>query len=542
MSDFTGTLRLARLALRRDRTQLPIWLGGMAAGLLASATAMTETYPTAGDREAAAKLLATNPATRALRGAAVNATPGALIVNDSFWILAVLAGLMSIFAVVRHTRQNEETGRAELIGAAPVGRHAGLAAALIVTVGANIALAAFLALVLIVKGLPIAGSVAAGSAIGAVGIAFAGIAAVAAQVAESARGADGLAGSVLAVSYLLRAAGDAFGRVEAGGITVARAWPSWLSPISWGQRMRPFGGDDWWVLGLFATVFAIAVWVAFVLTARRDFGQGLVPARRGPAAAAPELLSPLGLAWRIQRGALLGWAIGMVVAGGLFGSVGNQAQDLLEDNPRFAETLGKLGESGASFVDSFFAAMMSIMGAILAGYALQALFRLHAEESSGRLEPILAAAVGRPRWLLSHTIVGMIGVVTLTLLLGLATGIAYVLVAGEPWSNVGTLTGAALAQAPAVLVVAGFVVAAFGLLPRWAVGLAWAGLAESALFGPLGEILGLPRWAMDVSPFTHAPAAPAETVTAAPMVALLAITAALSLAGLLFFRRRDYAL
>ena len=56
-------------------------------------------------------------------------------------LLAVLAALMSALAVVRHTRQNEETGRAELVGAAVVGRYAGLAAALIVTVGANIVLA-----------------------------------------------------------------------------------------------------------------------------------------------------------------------------------------------------------------------------------------------------------------------------------------------------------------------------------------------------------------------------------------------------------------
>ena len=540
MSAFTGTLRLVRLALRRDRIQLPIWLVGMAAGLTASATAILDTYPTQADRVAAATLLANNPATLVLRGPAANASTGALIMNDALWILGVLAALMSIFAVVRHTRQNEETGRAELIGAAPVGRHAGLAAALIVTVGANVALAVLLALVLILKGLPVEGSFAAGSAIGAIGIAFAGIAAIAVQFSESARGARGLAGAVLAVTYLLRGAGDALGEVEAGGVTAASAWPSWFSPIGWGQRIRPFGGNDWWVLGLFAASFAVMLRVAFVLTARRDFGLGMIPARRGPAVAPRSLLSPLGLAWRLQRGTLLGWAIGMVVAGGLFGSVGKQAQDLLKDNAQFAETLSRLGGAGAGFVDSFFAAMFGIMGAISAGYALQALLQLHAEESGGRLEPILATAVSRPRWMLSHIIVGVIGVVTLILLLGLATGIAYVLVAGEPWSEAGTLIGAALVQAPAVLALAGFVIAAFGLLPRWAVALAWAGLTASAVLGPLGEILGLPQWAMDLSPFTHSPAAPAEAVTVMPVVTLLAIAIALSTAGLLFFRRRNY--
>lgn len=542
MGAFARTFRLVRLALRRDRIQLPVWLGGMAGGLMASATTISGNYPTEAERVAAATLLANNPATLVLRGAAANTSTGALVMSDTLWILGVLAALMSIFAVVRHTRHNEETGRSELIGAAPVGRHASLAAALIVTAGANVALALLLALLLIMKGMPVESSFAAGSAIGAIGTAFAGIAAITVQLSESARGARGLGGAVLAVTYLLRGAGDALGNLEAGGVTVASAWPSWLSPIGWGQRIRPFAGNDWWVLGLFAAFFAVAVGVAFVLTARRDFGRGMVPARRGPAAAPRSLLSPLGLAWRLQRGALLGWATGMVVAGGLFGSVGKQAQDLLGGNPRLAGTLAKLGGPGASFVDSFFAAMFGFMGAISAGYALQALLRLHAEESGGRLEPVLAAAVSRLRWMLGHIIVAVTGVLALILLLGLTTGITYVLVAGEPWSKTGALTGAALVQAPAVLVLAGFVIALFGLLPRWAVGPSWAALAASAVLGPLGEILGLPQRAINLSPFTYSPAAPTEAVTIIPMVTLLATAVALSTTGLLSFRRRNCAL
>ena len=46
-------------------------------------------------------------------------------------IALALAGLMSILIVVRHTRAEEETGRAELVGAGVVGRHAPLAAALL---------------------------------------------------------------------------------------------------------------------------------------------------------------------------------------------------------------------------------------------------------------------------------------------------------------------------------------------------------------------------------------------------------------------------
>ena len=57
------------------------------------------------------------------------------------------------------------------------------------------------------------------------------------------------------------------------------------------------------------------------------------------------------------------------------------------------------------------------------------------------------------------------------------------------------------------MVLGGFAVALFGLLPRFA-GLAWAALVVALLLGQLGELLQLPQWLMDVSPYTHVPQVP----------------------------------
>lgn len=57
----------------------------------------------------------------------------------------------------------------------------------------------------------------------------------------------------------------------------------------------------------------------------------------------------------------------------------------------------------------------------------------------------------------------------------------------------------------------------------------------------MGALLKLPRWVINLSPFAHAPAAPAEAVTATPPVILLAIAAVLCIAGFVAFRRRNYA-
>ena len=197
------------------------------------------------------ELFARTPALR-IFGVVSGASIGSAFMTRGYLLLAVLAALMSALAVVRHTRQNEETGRAELVGAAVVGRHAGLAAALIVTVGANIVLAGLLGLVGIATGLPAVGSFMAGLAVGAFGIVFAGVAAVTVQLSSTTRGASGLAAAVLGLAFVVSGVGNMLGTVDASGRRVVSAWPAWLSPMGWGQQMRPFGGDIWWPLGLFA--------------------------------------------------------------------------------------------------------------------------------------------------------------------------------------------------------------------------------------------------------------------------------------------------
>jgi ABC-2 type transport system permease protein len=102
--------------------------------------------------------------------------------------------------------------------------------------------------------------------------------------------------------------------------------------------------------------------------------------------------------------------------------------------------------------------------------------------------------------------------------------------------------GAALAQAPAALALGGFVVAAFALLPRWAIVLGWGALAASLVMGQLGAMLDLPQAVLNISPFTHVPLVPAEPFTLLPVVLLLG--AATLLGGLAFavFRRRDLSI
>ena len=82
-----------------------------------------------------------NPAFLFLYGKSYATSVGALTAwRYGVWA-SILASLVAIFLVVRHTRADEEAGRLELIGAGVVGRHAPLTVALVVASTGSVLLA-----------------------------------------------------------------------------------------------------------------------------------------------------------------------------------------------------------------------------------------------------------------------------------------------------------------------------------------------------------------------------------------------------------------
>jgi ABC-2 type transport system permease protein len=539
-SVLAGTPRLVRLALRRDRILLPVWVVVLVSLLAGIASSLTALYADEQDRVAAAMFAAATPASRVFDGPASGTSLGAMTMVEAFGILAILTALMSGQAIVRHTRQDEETGRAELLGAAVVGHHARLTAALVVVALANVVLAVGVTLSLLAFDLPVSGAVASGLAFLGVGLSFAGVAAVAAQVASTQRAANGLLGASIGAAYLLRAVGDLFGEVAPSQVELVSAWPTWLSPIGWGQQVRPFHQDNLEVLLLFAALVVVLVAVAFVLTEHRDVGHGMLPVRTGPARG-EGLDRPVALAWRLHRASFAAWAIGIAVVSSAFGSIGDTADDILTDNEQLQELLAAMTTDGG-LRDAFFAFMMAFVAVGAAGFTVQTLLRARGEETAGRLEPLLATAVSRHRWLAGHVAIAVTGTVVIFVLAGLVAGITYGVTTGDLDVGLSGLGAAAVVQLPAALTLGGVVVLAFALVPRWAVAIGWGALALSLVFGQLGAALDLPSWVLNVSPFTHVPMVPAEELRLLPVVVLLAVAAVTTAAGFARFRRRDLAI
>jgi ABC-2 type transport system permease protein len=521
-----GTRELVRLALRRDRILLPAWITAFVLLAVTSAAATRDLFPTVDSVVQAASLMNGTPALVAVYGHIYDLTSiGALAMLKALGTGSVVIAIFSIVLVVRHTRAEEEAGRLELVGSGMVGRRAPLTAALLVAMGTNVALGLITAVSVAAAGLPLAGSVTFALAWMSVGIVFAGVAAVAVQLVTSRRAAIGLATAVLGVVFALRAIGD----------TVGPQWLSWLSPLGWGQQFRPYAGDRWWIFGI-ATVFAVAVTAAaYRLVARRDHGAGLLPDRAGPVGASRWLGGPFSLAWRLHRGSLVGWMVGLVAYGLLVGSVAGSIGDMV-GSPEAQQMFQQLGGRDV-LTDAVLSAMFALLGVVASGYGVQAALHLHGEEAEHRADAVLASTVSRARWAMSHVSVALAGTAFLLTGAGLSAGVVHAARTGDV-GQVGRVLAGALVQVPAAWVLTGIVVLLVGTVPRIAA-LSWAVLAAFMLLGDLGPLLGLDQWLLDFSPFAHVPHMPGGVITATPLLWLIVTTLVLTATGLTTLRRRD---
>lgn len=376
------------------------------------------------------------------------------------------------------------------------------------------------------------GSLALGTEFAIAGCVFAAIGAVAAQLTWSATSARGIAIGVLVAAFVLRAVADVSDQSRGSA-----GWLGWLSPIGWAHRMRPYAGEQWWILPVAIVATAGLSVVAAVLSQRRDLGAGLLPARLGPDTAAPSLRTPLALAWRLQKGSLLAWATCAVLIGLVIGGVANNTTQTLAGNKALHDVFARIGGSGA-VIDAYLASTMTIFAVMASAYAIQATLKLRVEEASGRAEPVLSAAVGRVSWAASHLAFSLLGSAVVLAAAGLATGVAYGGSTGHVARESVRLLGAALAQLPAVWVLAALAIALVGILPRLA-SAAWVLLAAFLLLALVGPALQWNERVLGLSPFAHIPKIPGEQFSTTPLLWLTLVAAVITTTGLTVLRRRD---
>lgn len=523
-----GTGTLLAFQARRDRVKIPVWVGGLGLFVAYVSAAVPQIAPRESDLGTTAVLFRL-PVGRMLTGPAYGLeapTYERFFASGYGLYFGIIAALMNIMLVVRHTRLEEQTGRSELVRAGAVGRYAGLTATLLLAVVTNVLAALVVSGAAVASEYPAAGSWLFGAGVGAGGLAFAGIAAVAAQVSTSARAAAGLSGAVLGAAFLVRAGGDT---PREGGTAL-----SWFSPLAWAQQTAPFVLDRWWPLAIPCAVAAVLVALAYVLQARRDHGAGVLGERRGRAEAAWWLGTPLGLAFRLQRGNLLGWGAGLVLAGVVDGAFAQAMIDAGDTLPEaFRDVLG-----ADAVLDGYLAFIALFVGYLAAAYGVSAVLLVRTEELRGRADTVLATPTSRQAWFGAHVVVAVLGVVVLLLLAGAAAGLAAAAVTGQA-ALVGTMVAAHLNLVPGVLVVVALAVALAGVAPRLVAPVAWSAVGVVVFVGNFGSLLELPEALVALSPLSHLAQLPVESFALVPALVLLLLAAGGIAVGLWGVRRRE---
>ncbi|MFD6097490.1 ABC transporter permease [Nocardiopsis flavescens] len=530
MSALTGTGTLTRFILRRDRIRMSVWTVALVGTVAMTIPTLDEAFSTDAQRQARAALMDT-PTGILFGGPGYGLddyTLGAMVVNELTMSLLIATAIMSILHVVRHTRAEEESGRAELLRAGVLGSGAQMTAALVTVALLNLVIGGLSGALMAGYGLDATDSLAYGLGLGLAGLTFGAVTAVCAQLTEHGRAASGTAFLAVGLLFMARVVGDL---AERGG-----GPSSWASPFAWVQQARVFDDLRWWPLALYPLAILALFGTAYALAGRRDLGAGLIPARPGPAAASPLLDGVFSLHLHQQRGAIIAWSVATFLFAISFGTLAAEVEGMLDSNP---DLMAMLGGAAEDVTAGFLGVMSGYVVMAAAAQGILSVLRARSEESAGRAELVLATAVGRVRWYGAALAVGVLSTSLLVVLGGLAIGIG-ALSATDDSSWIGTMLESALSQLPVALAFVAATALAVGAVPRL-MSLVWAWLGYSVFTTMLGALLGMPDWALNLSAFGMLPQPPVEPFEAAPAaVASAAILAALVLA-LAGFRRRDLA-
>ena len=534
----TGTWTLIKLILRRDRVRLPVWILALVGILLWMIPVLKGTYAAPETLTTLYQQFNSMPAGRFLTGPMDGANFGSLFTLETVLWWGLVIAFMNTLFVVRHTRQNEEIGAAELILSTRASRWSPLISTLIVAVFMNLVMA-----VLIGLGMGALydgwgnGSIWLYSAGFAVfGLVWAAVAAIFVQIFESARTANAAAAIAIGAAFVLRGVGDFLGSVGTHGVVWA-AWPSWLTPFGWIQATRSLTFPEWWPL-LIPLIFIVAVVpLAFLLLSRRDEGAGILPSRAGHARAGKILRTPLGLTVYLQKNIFIGWLAGSLAMVATIGALVPQMSKVYDSSPQLAEMIDAMGGGGA-MIPTFLSAMLMITMLMILAYTVQALGRARSEESSGHLENLLATKLTRFKWFGLHLAVTLAGAAIMLCLSGLTMALCVNFLSS--WHvAVSDYILAGLSYWPLVACLAGLYTALFGLWPRIAGLITWIFFGFIAFMSWLGPLLKIDQWIMNLSPLSHMASAPAEAIKVAPLLIILAAAIVLAVGGLATWRERN---
>ena len=524
--------RTARKAVRSG----VLW--GYVFGLVVASSAYSyaTTYKTLAQRERLVALFGSNTGLAAINGPAreIQTVPG-YTVWKSFMFLIIVGAVWGLLIATKLIRGEEDAGRWELLLAGQTTRRRAAAQALVGLAAGLVVLWTVTAVIIVAVGRSSKVQIAAGPALYfalalvAPAAMFLAAGALAGQLAATRRQAAGYAGAALGVCYALRMAADSGADLE---------WLRWATPLGWVEELQPLTDPRPVALLPIIGLVVLLTGLAIHLSGSRDLGASVVPDRVSPQPHTRLLFGPVGLAVRLVRPSVLGWAAGIGAMALLMGSISKQGGDLLTSTAGVERVITRLGGHGAG-AELYLGFTFQMVAALVAFAVAGQVSATRSEEAEGRLDQLLVRPVSRSSWLAGRLALSAMVLVASGLLAGL---LAWVGAASQDAGvSLTSLLGAGINMAPPAFCVLGIGVLAFGIWPRATAAVTYGVLTWSLLIQLVGGFFSSNHWLLDTSVFHHMASAPAVDPNWTSAAVLIAVGAAAAVVGIAAFQRRDLA-
>jgi ABC-2 type transport system permease protein len=516
---------LAMRQVYRGALVVTVLAGGMSA-LVAGTYAST----VGGSLDASSlAALAANPAIRTLFGEphALD-TPGGFTVWRTGTVVAVLAGMWGLLAATRITRGEEDTGRWDLLlaGRLPVAR-------VVVRHIAVLVAAAFMAGAAVTSALLAVGTDTTGALLHGLGIAltgcfFAGAGGLAGQVWPARSASTGAAVALLVAGLLARMVGDG---------VAALSWLRWLTPFGLLEMSQPYAGNQWLPLIPLAAAAAALVLAGPFAATRRDLRGGWL----NPPVGRPPRLALLGSvpAFAVRRTLrpLTGWSLGIAAYCLLIGLIAESMMEFLTENAQFADAAAQAGFADLGSVKGYAGTLLTLLAVPVGVFAAVRIATLAADEAGRRLTPLYAQPVTRRTVAGADAATAAGGATVLALVAATALWLGTA-VTGADLPLTAALAGGVNGLSIAALCV-GAALLALGLTPRLVGSIGSLPAVGGFLWLVIADSVAAPVWIVDLSPFAHLAAVPAQPPDWSGTAGMLAVAAGLTVAGLWAYQRRD---
>ena len=522
-SSVYNTKNLLLFNLKKDKKKTIIWLLSLIGLVFIIAMYFKNVPMEDGERELFIETMK-NPAITLICGLfpTVKASIGLMFAIEMTLFTAIIVGIMNIFFVASNTRSDEEEGRLELIRSLPTGRLATLLASLLQMLIINIMLAVGIGIFLSISGIgenPIYEAFHFGFIMGTFGFLSATITSLFVQLFASNRTAITATFSCIGFLFLLRGMTDIYNPNL-----------SWLSPVAWVYKATPYIEINWIPVLMMFILSIVIISIALYLNSLRDLGGSFVKAKKGKTNASKLLATPTGLSLHLNKTTIISWTISIILTAATFGIVFTDFEKFLSNNSFLKNVLGN---SDVNLMNRFVVMILELNFILITIPLLLIVGRIYSEEKKNNVDSILSKKVSRKKLLSSYLIPSIVFGIILTILSAIT-----IYFTSNGVVDLIFVIKMSVQFLFATLLILGIGVLLIGLKPKL-YNFIWLLVGYSFFVSYFSEMLKLPEWLKDISPFYHIVKDGGETFSLISSLIMGTMTIILIIYGFISYNKRD---